>query len=558
MIQKNDIEIICENTGQRKAYPIGKTLQEIAKDLQVETGKPIIGAMVNNTVKELSYQIYKPKKIRFIDLTHDDGMRMVVRSLIFVLYKASCELFPKSEFIVRHPISNGYYCTLQNGNNLHYADDIEKVKKRMQEIIDADLPFEHKEIPTEEAIEIFENHNLEAKTPLLRTRGNVFTSVYQLEDHVDYFYGQLVPSTGYLKVFDLAPFYNGMLLRFPDPENPSQVRPFIKQTKLLKIFSEFKRWGKILNINNIGDLNRTVETGEIEEIIKISEALQEKKVAQIADKIRKKSKKLRLILISGPSSSGKTTFSKRLAVQLKVNGLNPIKISLDNYFVNREDNPVDENGDYDFESVKAIDIELFNQDMLDLMEGKTIELPKFSFETGKRYYDGEMLTVKKKDLIIVEGIHGLTPELTNHIDEQYKYKIYVSALTSISIDGHNLIKTSDNRLVRRMIRDAKYRGYTAQETISRWNSVRRGEDKNIFPYQEQANIMYNSALLYELSVLKLHAEPLLRKVKPNQPEYNTAQRLLKFFSYFVPVNDHEIPPTSIIREFLGGSSFDYS
>ncbi len=558
MIQKNDIEIICENTGQRKAYPIGKTLQEIAKDLQVETGKPIIGAMVNNTVKELSYQIYKPKKIRFIDLTHDDGMRMVMRSLIFVLYKASCELFPKSEFIVRHPISNGYYCTLQNGNNLHYADDIEKVKKRMQEIIDADLPFEHKEIPTEEAIEIFENHNLEAKTPLLRTRGNVFTSVYQLEDHVDYFYGQLVPSTGYLKVFDLAPFYNGMLLRFPDPENPSQVRPFIKQTKLLKIFSEFKRWGKILNINNIGDLNRTVETGEIEEIIKISEALQEKKVAQIADKIRKKSKKLRLILISGPSSSGKTTFSKRLAVQLKVNGLNPIKISLDNYFVNREDNPVDENGDYDFESVKAIDIELFNQDMLDLMEGKTIELPKFSFETGKRYYDGEMLTVKKKDLIIVEGIHGLTPELTNHIDEQYKYKIYVSALTSISIDGHNLIKTSDNRLVRRMIRDAKYRGYTAQETISRWNSVRRGEDKNIFPYQEQANIMYNSALLYELSVLKLHAEPLLRKVKPNQPEYNTAQRLLKFFSYFVPVNDHEIPPTSIIREFLGGSSFDYS
>ena len=428
----------------------------------------------------------------------------------------------------------------------------------MQEIIDADLPFEHKEIPTEEAIEIFENHNLEAKTPLLRTRGNVFTSVYQLEDHVDYFYGQLVPSTGYLKVFDLAPFYNGMLLRFPDPENPSQVRPFIKQTKLLKIFSEFKRWGKILNINNIGDLNRTVETGEIEEIIKISEALQEKKVAQIADKIRKKSKKLRLILISGPSSSGKTTFSKRLAVQLKVNGLNPIKISLDNYFVNREDNPVDENGDYDFESVKAIDIELFNQDMLDLMEGKTIELPKFSFETGKRYYDGEMLTVKKKDLIIVEGIHGLTPELTNHIDGQYKYKIYVSALTSISIDGHNLIKTSDNRLVRRMIRDAKYRGYTAQETISRWNSVRRGEDKNIFPYQEQANIMYNSALLYELSVLKLHAEPLLRKVKPNQPEYNTAQRLLKFFSYFVPVNDHEIPPTSIIREFLGGSSFDYS
>ncbi|MGM0565972.1 MAG: nucleoside kinase [Bacteroidota bacterium] len=555
---ENNIEIICQNTGQRKKYPIGTTLKEISEDMQIYTGKPIIGAMVNNTLKELSYQIYKPKKIYFIDLTHDDGMRMVVRSLIFVLYKATCELFPKSEFIVRHPISNGYYCTLQNGNKLHDAEDIERIKARMQEIIEADLPFKHKEIPTEEAIEIFEAHNLEAKTPLLRTRGNVFTSVYQLEDHVDYFYGQLVPSTGFLNVFDLAPFYNGMLLRFPDPDNPSQIKPFIKQTKLLKIFSEFKRWGKILNINNIGDLNRTVETGEIKEIIKISEALQEKKVAQIADKIRKQSKKIRLILISGPSSSGKTTFSKRLAIQLKVNGLNPMKISLDNYFVNREDNPLDENGEYDFETIKAIDIELFNQNMLDLMEGKTIDLPKFSFEQGKRYYDGEKLSVKKKDLIIVEGIHGLTPELTNHIDEQFKYKIYVSALTSISIDGHNLIKTSDNRLIRRMIRDAKYRGYTAQETISRWNSVRRGEDKNIFPYQEQANIMYNSALLYELSILKLHAEPLLRKVKPNQPEYNTAQRLLKFFSYFIPVDDDEIPPTSIIREFLGGSSFDYS
>lgn len=555
---ENNIEIICQNTGQRKKYPIGTTLKEISEDMQINTGKPIIGAMVNNTLKELSYQIYKPKKINFIDLTHDDGMRMVVRSLIFVLYKATCELFPKSEFIVRHPISNGYYCTLQNGNKLHDAEDVERIKARMEEIIEADLPFKHREIPTEEAIEIFEAHNLEAKTPLLRTRGNVFTSVYELEDHVDYFYGQLVPSTGFLKVFDLAPFYNGMLLRFPDPDKPSQIKPFIKQTKLLKIFSEFKRWGKILNINNIGDLNRTVETGEIQEIIKISEALQEKKVAQIADKIRKKSKKIRLILISGPSSSGKTTFSKRLAIQLKVNGLNPIKISLDNYFVNREDNPVDENGEYDFETVKAIDIELFNQNMLDLMEGKTIDLPKFSFEQGKRYYDGEKLSVKKKDLIIIEGIHGLTPELTNHIEEEYKYKIYVSALTSISIDGHNLIKTSDNRLLRRMIRDAKYRGYTAQETISRWNSVRRGEDKNIFPYQEQANIMYNSALLYELSILKLHAEPLLRKVKPNQPEYNTAQRLLKFFSYFIPVDDHEIPPTSIIREFLGGSSFDYS
>ncbi len=553
----NQIEIICENTDCRKSYPVGTTLQEILEDLKIESQKPIIGAMVNNKLKELSYQIYKPKKVRFIDMTHDDGMRMMVRSLIFVLYKASNELFGKSELTVRHPISNGYYCTLQHGNNSPTDVDIEKIKERMMSIIVANLPFRHREIPTEEAIQIFEEHNLEAKTPLFKTRGNVFTSVYQLEEHVDYFYGQLVPSTGYLKTFDLIPFYNGMLLRFPDPQNPSQVRPLVKQTKLLKIFSEFKRWGKILNVKNIGDLNRTVESGEIKDIIKISEALQEKKVAQIADKIRKRSKQIKLILISGPSSSGKTTFSKRLAIQLRVNGLNPVRISLDNYFVNREDNPVDENGEYDFEALEAIDIDLFNKNMLELMEGKEIDVPKFSFETGKRYYDGEKLQVKKKDLIIVEGIHGLTPKLTEQIDESSKYKIYVSALTSVSIDGHNLIKTSDNRLIRRMIRDAKYRGYSAQETISRWDSVRRGEDKNIFPYQEEANIMFNSALLYELPVLKTHVEPLLRKVKPNQKEYNVAQRLLKFFSYFVPIEDQEIPPTSIIREFLGGSSFDY-
>jgi|AntRauTorcE11898_2_1112593.scaffolds.fasta_scaffold00621_4 uridine kinase len=552
------IEIICENTSCREYYPVGTTLKEISEDLNIDTGKPILGAMVNNKIKELTYQIYKPKKVRFIDITHDEGMRMIVRSLIFVLYKAANELFPHKVFAVHHPISNGYYCTLRNSNKIQEAEDINKIKDRMQAIVEADIPFIHHEILTEEAIETFEKHNLEAKTPLLKTRGNVFTSVYHLEDHVDYFYGQLVPSTGYLKVFDVIPFYNGMLLRFPDPSDPEKLKPLIRQTKLLKIFSEFKRWGKILNINNIGDLNRAVESGEIQEIIKISEGLQEKKVAQIADRIRKNRNNLKLILISGPSSSGKTTFSKRLAIQLKVNGLNPVKISLDNYFVNREDNPVDENGEYDFETLKALDVDLFNKNMLDLLEGKEIELPKFSFEQGERFYDGEKLSVNKKDLIIVEGIHGLTPALSEQIDTKHKYKIYVSALTSISIDGHNLIKTSDNRLIRRMIRDAKYRGYSARETIGRWDSVRRGEDRNIFPYQEEADIMFNSALLYELSVLKLHAEPILRKVKPNEQEYNTAQRLLKFFSYFAPVDDDEIPPTSIIREFLGGSSFDYS
>lgn len=552
-----NINIICENTNCQKSYPVGTTLEKIAHNLNLDNDKPFLGAMVNNTLKELNYQIYKPKKIRFIDITHDDGIRMYRRSLIFVLYKAISEIFPDSELLVRHPISNGYYCTLQKGQGIYSGLDIERIKQRMTSIINADLPFIHKEIPTEEAIDIFENHNHLAKIPLFKTRGNVFTSVYYLEDHVDYFYGQLVPSTGYLSVFDLIPFYNGMLLRFPDTTNPTELMPIINQNKLLKIFSEFKRWGKILKVSNIGELNQMVETGQISEIIKISEALHEKKIAQIADKIRKKSKKLKLIMISGPSSSGKTTFSHRLAIQLKVNGLNPIRISLDNYFVNRENNPVDENGAYDFEALEAIDIKLFNKDMLDLLDGKEVEMPKFNFETGQRFYDGEILSVKKKDLIIIEGIHALTPKLTAQIADECKYKIYVSALTSVSIDGHNLIKTSDNRLIRRMIRDAKYRGYDAHETLARWNSVRKGEEKNIFPFQEEADVMFNSALLYELAVLKSHAEPLLRRVKPNEPEHSAAQRLLKFFSYFQSVEDEEIPPTSLIREFLGGSSFDY-
>ena len=556
-MEKEKIEIICENTGCRNYYPIGTSLGEIAEDINVNLAQPVVGALVNNKLKELTYQIYKPKKVRFIDITHDDGMRMYTRSLIFVMFKAVSELYPKSELSVRHPISNGLYCTLEKDNIFLTELDVIKIKERMKSIINANIPIRRKEMLTEEAIELFEKHNLQAKTSLLKTRGNVFTSVYYLEDMVDYYYGHLIPSTGYLEVFDLEPFYNGMLLQLPDQENPGQLKPYVQQKKLLKIFSEFKRWGKILNVKNIGDLNRMVKTGQIDELIKISEALHEKKVGQIADKIRKRRKKIKFILISGPSSSGKTTFSKRLAIQLKVNGLNPVKLSLDNYFVNREDNPLDEHGNYDFEALEAIDIDLFNKNMLQLLNGEEIEVPKFSFEKGKRYYNGEKLSVKKKDMIIVEGIHGLNPKLSEKIPEENKYKIYVSALTSVSIDGHNLIKTSDNRLIRRMIRDYRYRGYTSAETIGRWPSVRRGEEKNIFPYQEEANIMFNSALLYELAILKKHAEPILREVQPNQEEFNSAQRLLKFFSYFLSVSDEEIPPTSIIREFLGGSSFDY-
>ncbi len=554
---QNKIEIYCENNNEFYRYPIGTKLIDILKDVMPNQKKPIIGAMVNNTSKDLNYQIYKPKKVLFFDYSHDEGRRMYLRSIIFVLYKACSELFPHGDLTVRHPISNGYYCTLDNTNV--YLDDhnIKKLEERMRSIIVANLPFYHEEILTEKAIEIFEKEGLNSKIDLLNTRGSVYTSMYSLDDHVDYFYGKLVPSTGFLENFGLIPYYKGILLRLPEINNPHELRPVIEQPKLLSTLSESRRWGKIIKARNIGDLNNMVKSGEIYDLIKISEALLNKKVAEIADKIKKKKKKLKVILIAGPSSSGKTTFSKKLEIQLRVNGMNPVKISLDNYFVNRVDNPVDENGELDFETINALDLELFNSDLLKLIDGQEVEMPKFSFEKGERYYDGEFLSVKKKDLIILEGIHGLNPKLTNKIADELKYKIYISALTSISIDDHNVIKTSDNRLIRRIVRDAKFRGYSAVDTISRWPSVRRGEYKHIFPFQEEADTMVNTALLYELSVLKNYAKPVLEEVKPTQPEYYTAQRLLKFFSYFLSVDDKYIPPTSILKEFLGGSSFNY-
>ncbi|PIE88189.1 MAG: AAA family ATPase [Bacteroidetes bacterium] len=410
---------------------------------------------------------------------------------------------------------------------------------------------------TTEAIAIFEKNGLGEKTTLLKTRGNYYTSVYFLEDTPDYYYGFLVPSTGYLKQFDVIPFYNGMLLRFSDRHNPERLKPLIKQEKMLSIFAEFNRWQKIVGVNHIGELNNAVMDGSVSELIKISEALHEKKVAFIADQIRAKRKKIRLVLISGPSSSGKTTFAKRLGVQLRVAGLQPVKISMDNYFVDRPLTPLDEHGAYDFEALHAIDVKLFNEQLLQLMAGEEVELPHFDFQEGKRYPSGKKLKIKKREVIVVEGIHALNPELTAHIAEEMKFKIYVSALTTISIDGHNLIPTTDNRLARRMVRDHKFRGYSAAETISRWPSVRNGEEKNIFPFQENADVMFNSALLYELGVIKPFITPLLEAIHPNQPEYPEARRLLKFFSYFLPIAMDEIPPTSLMKEFLGGSSFHY-
>jgi len=549
------IHIKCVNNNKTKTYPPGTSLKAIAKDLGIKLKTPILGAYVNNKLRELSYEVYQPKTIEFIDISRPDGMRMYIRSLSLVLYKAVSEKYPQAQLRIEHSVSKGTYCSVE-GEELT-IDDVFVIQNRMREIIDSDTPFIlHKE-ESEDVIKHFEQQGYDDKTALIRHRGQLYTSYHQLEKHIGMYYGYVVPSTGYLKVFDLIKYYNGMLLQIPKRSNPDELEDIVVQNKMFDIFQEFAEWNRVLNIRNLADINSSCANGKAETLIKISEALHEKKIGHIADMIDERKKTVKLVLISGPSSSGKTTFGKRLAIQLMVAGLKPVNLSLDNYFVNREETPLDENGEYDFEALNALDVELFNQQLIDLLAGKEVAIPKFSFETGQRYYDGEKLQMNDDNILIVEGIHGLNPELTHLIPDQSKFKIYVSALTSVNIDNQNLIHTTDNRLIRRIVRDYKYRKYSAQDTISRWSSVRRGEDAHIFPFQEEADVMFNTALLYELSVLKQQAEPILLEVQPNQPEFAEARRLLNFFSYFKPIQAGEIPPTSIIREFLGGSSFDY-
>jgi len=552
---KQQISIFCENTQTKHSYPFGTTLQDVVDDLMPNTEFPILGAMVNNKLKELDYLLYKPKNIRFIDYTHQDGRRMYLRSLSMVLFKAVHDVFPKAKLSIQHSISNGLYCELEDveKNDSH---TINKIRKRMQEIIDLNLPFERNEIPTQEALKEFEKFNLTDKCLLMQTRQQYYSSVYRLDNVINYFYGYLVPSTSHLHAFDLQKYYEGMLLILPKKTNPHELEEVTPQNKLFEIFKEFKDWVDIIEIPNVGKLNLAVQNKTISNIIKISEALQEKKLAYIADMIHQRGN-VKVVFISGPSSSGKTTFAKRLSVQLSVIGFKPIVLSMDNYFVNREKTPRDENGDYDFESPYALDIQFFNENLLSLFEGKEIDLPKFSFSEGKRYFDGTKLKMQKNSILVIEGIHGLNPLISKLIDKELKFKIYVSALTPLNFDSNNRIPSSDNRLIRRMVRDHSYRGYSALETLQRWPSVRRGEKKHIFPYQNEADVMFNTALLFELGILKRWAEPLLQEVPPIVPEYSEARRLLKFFTYILPINEKEIPPTSILREFLDGSSFKY-
>lgn len=553
------LQIYCKNTNSTKSFPEGSSLLTIYTGFNLQMPYGPVSAKVNNKVESLDFRVYYNKDVEFLDITSASGMRTYVRSLCFVLVKAVEELYPEGSISLEHPVSKGYYCNLHLDRSIG-LDDVMRIKQKMQEIIHADIPYLRMECHTEEVVRLFRQRGMLDKAKLLETSGQLYSYYYRLGDTVDYYYGSLVPSTGYLHLFDLVKYYDGLLLRIPSRNNPNKLEELVKQEKMLEVFQEYHRWNQILGISTIGDFNIACNSGHATDLINVSEALQEKKIAHIADEITHRNEngeRVKLVLISGPSSSGKTTFSKRLSIQLMTNGMRPYPISLDDYFVNREDTPLDENGKHDFESLYALDLPFFEKQLKALLAGEEVELPRFNFTTGKREMSGKKLRVDEHMILILEGIHALNPALTPNIPAANKYKIYVSALTTILLDNHNYIPTTDNRLLRRIIRDYKYRNYSAEETIARWPSVRAGEDKWIFPYQEYADAMFNSALLFELAVLKENVEPVLRKVPNSCPEYSEAHRLLRFLSYFTPVQDKELPPTSLLREFLGGSSFNY-
>jgi uridine kinase len=551
------VEIFCKNTDSTHSYPLGTSLLEISKDLNIKLYNLVCGAIVNNQIRELSFCLVKPKQIEFIDVSHPDGRRLYIRSLIFVLYAAVKETFPEVNIKVQNGISNGYFFELNGMDREITESDVFTISQEMKSIIARDIPFIKKRMLTTEVVDLLNQQGLMDKAQLFEQQGNLFSSLYFLNDVANYFYGHLLPSTGYITNFGLIPYFYGLLLQVPKPKNFDKLQKLVERKKLFGIFQEQKDWAEILNVSTIGNLNNFTIQKRSGDVIKISEALHEKKIAEIANMIHKRDGDLKVVLVSGPSASGKTTFSKRLGVQLAVNGLRPYQISLDDYFVDRENTPVDEFGEYDFEALESIDIEYFNQQILELLDGKEINLPGFDFQLGKRKESGKKLKLLPGDILVVEGIHGMNPDLLTHINRKYTFNIFISALTQISFDEHTHISTADNRLIRRMIRDSKYRGYPAWETIKRWPSVRRGEEKNIFPYQENADVMFNSATLYELAVLKKYAEPVLKQVAENREEYIEANRLLRFLSWFKQIDDYEIPPTSLLREFLGGSSFVY-
>ena len=551
------ITIYCKNNNTYKDVPIGSSLLDIYTALGAPLRYRPMNAQVNNKTESLNFRCWQPKDIEFIDYTQLSGLRTYVRSLCHIFSKAVYDIWPTATLNLEHPVSKGYYCVIHNGKNID-LETIERIKKRMWELIDADLPFLHKSVRTVYAAVLFRERGMNDKARLIETAGLPYTSYYELEGYINFFYGCLTPSTGYIQLFDLEPYMDGVLLRIPKQTDPMELQPVIKQDKMFEAYKEHLTLQRTVGLDNVGDLNLAIEKGRSQDIILVSEAMQEKQVAKIAEKIADGYKEgIRIVLISGPSSSGKTTFCKRLQVQLTTNLLHPVGISLDDYFLNREDTPKDEHGEYYFESLYALDLPYFNKDLKKLLSGEEIDLPTFNFETGQRVFKGKKLKLRENSILVIEGIHALNPELTEFIDDKYKYRVYVSVLTSISLDNHNWIPTTDNRLLRRIIRDYRFRGYSAEDTINRWPSVRRGEDKWIFPYQENADAMFNSAMLYELAALRKFAEPILAQVPESSKANAEAYRLLRFLRYFNYIPTEELPGTSLLREFLGGGSFKY-
>ena len=549
------VKIRCRNNGEMYDVPTGSTLEDVYAQIGLQMEYGPVSARVNNKVEGMHYRVYKQKEVEFLSLYDSSALRSYTRTLFFVLNKAAHDLWPDCTVVIDIPVSNGYYVDLRLDRPVT-PDDVNAVRQRMQEIIDANVPIHRHETTTEEAIRMFTESRSFSKVKLLQGVGSLYTTYYDIDGYLDYYYGSLLTSTGQLYLFGVEYYFDGLLLRIPSQQDPSKLGAFMRQDKMFEIFKEHHRWQDILGMRTVGDLNRAILEGHTNTLIQISEALQEKKIAQIADEIAHRPG-IKMVLIAGPSSSGKTTTCKRISVQLAVNGLQPIGISLDDYFLDRDQTPRDESGDYDFEHLHALNIPLLNQQLNALFRGEEVELPRYNFQQGKSEWSGKHLQLKGNEILVVEGIHALNPELTAEIPDSQKFRIYASALTTILLDNHNYIPTTDNRLLRRIIRDYKYRGVSAQETIRRWPSVRKGENRWIFPYQENADAMFNSAMLFELAVIKQQAEPLLEQVPENCVEHAEAYRLRKFLKYIKPIPEAQIPPTSLLREFLGGSSFDY-
>ena len=556
-----EIKIFCENTGTQMSVPMGTTLKELAPS----DGRTL-AALVDNKLKSLDYKVINPHNVRFVDYGHPDGRRTYIRSLCFVLQKVIRDMYPDKVLAIDYSLPSGLYCEVRerrlmdDGRPQIYFmtdDELAEIQDRMRHIVEADLPFTKQMIPLDEASSMFESNGQHEKSRLLKSLGRFHYNVYWLDGHADTFYGPLTTSTGCLTTFDISGFNDGFCLQYPMDGSPDKVLPMKRQSKLATALKEHSDWCSVMGVKGVGTLNRKVKSGEVVDLINLSEALHERKYAEIADQIYARRGSVKIVFIAGPSSSGKTSTSKRLAIQCRILGLNPKVIELDNYFVDRELTPRDENGEYDFEALEAMDLKFLGQQLNELLEGHEVEIPRFDFKEGKRYFNGDMMQLHEKDILIMEGIHALNPAMIPGVDSSKVFRVYASALTSLSIDENNNISTSDNRMLRRMIRDNRTRGVVPEDTIMRWQSVRRGENRNIFPYQENADAVFNSAHIFELPVLKYYAEPLLRRISPNSPAYTEATRMLKFLDYIVALSPAEIaaiPPTSILREFIAGQS----